>query len=190
MKYFNSPYFEKAKQYYIKLSLREKSMLIVIALFFVLYITYSYIYTPVQEAFANQQIELDQASKNMDILAVMLEKHSKLKARRDEIEAQYEEIEAKESGITLLERLIGSKFSLPPGSFQIKDGTPQEFGGSYEKTSYVVKFKTSDLDKLVSFLKELVHGSNPMILKRLDLKKQGDRIIDVDMDVSSIRKIK
>lgn len=182
--------FQKVVVWFQKLSRREKLLILVPSVLAILFVCYSLILTPVQEAFAKQKEDIKQAQINMEIADTTLKDYFRLKNRREEIEEQYKEIESKESGITVLEGLLRSKLELTPGTFKIVDGTPQAFGGSYEKTQFSVRFNSSDLGKLVAFLQELVHGKSPMILKRLDMKKRGDRAIDVDMDVSSIRRVK
>jgi hypothetical protein len=54
---------------------------------------------------------------------------------------------------------------------------------------FSVRFSTANLETLIGFLQELVHGQRPLILGRLSLQKSriGDRF-DVDLDVSNLRK--
>jgi Type II secretion system (T2SS), protein M len=179
----------KTLLWFSKLSKREKLLIVTPSIVLVLMAFYSLVFTPIQSAFAKQSEELENSQKNVGILSVMLDRYTRLKVRREEIELQYKGIENRENGITLLEGLLRNKLDLAPGAVKIGEGSPQRFGGDFEKTPYTVRFSVSDLSKLVAFLDEVVHGKNPMILKKLDLKKRGDRSIEVDMEVSSIRKL-
>lgn len=179
----------KVKIWFNSLSGREKLMVglpIPVVIFILLH---SMIYTPIVEAFNSQETKLQESTQNIQIIAAMLDKYQRLKNRRANIEEQYKEIEIKESGITLLENMISKHLELPARSFDIKPSEPQEFGGNFEKTSYVIKFSTPELGKLVAFLDELTHGAAPMILRRLDLKVSGINSIEVEIDASSIRRI-
>jgi hypothetical protein len=152
-------YLAKVQKWFNTLSKREQLMVGVPIIGLLIFLFHSSIYAPVSEALANQEAKLVETTQNISIVAAMLEKHEKLKARRAEIEEEYKEIEIKESGTTLLEKIIIKHLNLPPRSFDIKPSDPQAFGGSYEKTSYIIKFSTNELSKLVGFLDELVHAA-------------------------------
>ena len=174
-----------------KLSKRERMLIGLPIPIIVVIFLYSVLYRPIADAFASQRVELEAAQLEIKTVAVMLEKFKTLRARRQELETRYREIEIKEGGLTLLESLIRAKLDPPPGSFTIKEGgsPSREFGGSYEQQNFIVDFTTGDLGKLVAFLQEVVHGPKPLILKRLEMRKQGERL-HVVLDVSSIRRIK
>ena len=174
-----------------KLSKRERLLIGLPIPIVLVILIYSLLYSPIAEAFATQQQEVEAAQLEIKSVALLLEKFKVLRSRRQELETRYREIEIKEGGLTLLESLIRAKLDPPPGSFTIKEGgaPSREFGGNYEQQNFVVDFTTGDLGKLVGFLQEVVHGSKPLILKRLEMRKQGERL-HVVLDVSSIRRIK
>lgn len=174
---------------FLSLSRRERLLICIPVVLVGIFIIHSFIIRPVAEARERQDRKLEEVEQNIKIIAAMLEKHKRLKTRRQEVEEQYKEIEIKEPGITLLERMIAKYLDLPARSFDIRPSDPQQFGGSYEKTSFIIKFSTRELDKLVSFLDELVNGPAPMIIRRLDLKVSGSNSIEVEIDASSIRKV-
>lgn len=183
------PYLDKIKAWYLALSKREKVMVAVPIAGVVIFVLHSSIYLPLSSTLGKQKLQLEETTQNIKIVAAMIDKHEKLKARRAAIEEEYKEIEIKESGITLLEKMISKHLNLPSRSFDIRPSDPQAFGGNFEKTSYIIKFSTNELPKLVAFLEELVHGSAPMILKRLDLKVSGSNALDIEIDASSIRRV-
>ena len=184
------PHLNKAKIWFNQLTSREKVIITVPLFILVLLILHAFIYVPFSAALNNQRDSIEEAMQNMKIIPAMLDKQRRLKIRQKEIEDQYKEIEFKESGLTLTEKLISKHLNLPPNAFSITPGEPQAFGGSYEKTSYIIKFDTSELAKLVAFLEELTHGAAPMIIKRLDMKILNNNALNVEIDASSIRRIK
>lgn len=177
------------RQYFAKLSSREKAILAVAAVMIALVVV-SKSYDWVSGVFEEQTVRLDKAEQDLQAAAAMLQRHAKLRSRRDEIEAMYSEIEIKEGGLSLLERLLRTKANVTSG-FTIKDGPVRQFGGNYEQAPFSVKFPTNNLQTLVDFLTEVVHGPQKMVLTRLDIRKArtGDKL-EVDMDVSSFRKIR
>ena len=171
-----------------KFSRREHAMIAGAALVLVFTLCYL-VYEPIQDAFDAQAVALAEAQGRTRTIGGTLEGYLKLKARRDLIESRYREVEFKEGALSHIENLIRTK-ALVTSGYTIKDNTPRPFGGSYEQVPYSVRFQISSLSALLDFLKEVVHGPRPLILSRLELQKSriGDRL-DVDLDVSSLRKI-
>lgn len=175
--------------YLAKLSVREKVIIGVAALLVSIALV-SKSYDWVSNRFSDQIAELEQAEKDLQAAAVMLQKHAKLRGRRDQIEAMYKEIEIKEGGLSLLERLLRTRASVTSG-FTIKDGQIRQFGGNYEQAPFSVKFPITNLSNLVAFLDEVINGPQRMVLTRLDIRKgRGTDRLEVDMDVTSFRRIK
>lgn len=177
------------RQYLANLSGREKAILAVAAVMIAI-VSVSKSYDWVSSVFAEQTARLEKTQQDLQAAAAMLQRHAKLRTRRDEIETMYKEIEIKEGGLSLLEKLLRTKANVTSG-FTIKDGPVRQFGGNYEQAPFSVKFPTNNLQTLVAFLTEVVHGPQRMVLTRLDLRKSraGDRL-EVDMDVSSFRNVR
>jgi hypothetical protein len=167
---------------------RREILLITAALFMVGLMILSQFYSWVDSKFEEQAAEIEQLENDAQTVSAMLQRYVRLRSRRDEIEASYKQVEIKEGALSLLESLIRTKANVPTG-FTIKDNPPRQFGGNYEQVPFSVKFPISNLPKLVEFLQEVLHGAKPMVVTRLDLRKQrnSDRM-DVDMDVSSFRR--
>ncbi|HMO02763.1 MAG TPA: hypothetical protein PKD37_06860 [Oligoflexia bacterium] len=173
-----------------KLSMRERLLTILAAIVLTLIVIYGLIYQPLKNRLLSNATLFEQRKAEMATLAMMIAENNALKKRKKAIEQAYQEVEIAEGALTLLESMIRLKLGLAPGAFLIKDRDPTPFGGGYEQTSFSIKFTTVELDKLVEFLKELTTGSKPMILKSLSLKRRNiDNKLDVDMEVTSIRKI-
>lgn len=178
----------KAQAGFKSLSRREQALICGgIATLFLMGI-YS-VYEPVREAFDRQELALVEAEGRSKGVSGTLERYMKLKARRDAIEGRYRMIEFEEGALSYLETMIRTKAMVTSG-FTIKDGPPRPFGKNHEQVPFSVRFSTANLETLIGFLQELVHGPRPLILGRLSLQKSriGDRF-DVDLDVSNLRKI-
>ena len=180
-------YSTLAKEQFSKLSRREQGIVAAGVLFVVAMCCY-WIYLPISESFAEVNKHFLDAQIRAKASAGALERYLKLKARKDAIETQYREVEFKEGALSHLENLIRNKAGIASG-FTIKDGQPRPFSGVYEQLPISMKFSTTNVPALVDFLKEIVHGTRPLILSRMDISKprRGDRL-DVDIDVSSLRK--
>ncbi len=183
------PVYQSALTKFQALTKREKGIIILAVLVAISMLLYQ-IYEPIREAFRRQDERLASLELNMKGVGTSIERYMKLKARRDKIEADYKGIEFKEGALSHLETMVRSKAGITNG-FTIKDSQPKEFAGSYEQTPFNIKFTTVSLDTLVEFLKELTHGPRPLIVSKVDLQKSkfADRL-EVDIDASSIRKIK
>lgn len=177
----------QAKEQWAKLSKREQGILAA-GLAFVIFMCAYWIYVPVSEGFQAVEKRFADAQVRARATGGALERYLKLRARKDAIESRYREVEFKEGALSHLENLIRNKAGIASG-FTIKDGQPRAFSGGYEQLPISIKFSTTNVPALVDFLKEVVHGSRPLILSRLDISKprRGDRL-EVDIDVSSLRK--
>lgn len=180
-------YWSQAKTQFAALSGRERS-LIVLCLVAIGFIGLYQIYEPIDAAFRAQAQKLAQIEANVKALGPALERFAKLRTRRDAIEQEYREVEFKEGALSHLENLVKVKAGVNAG-FTIKDAPPKEFGGEYEQTTFSIKFTTSNFPALIDFLRELTHGTRPMILGRLDVQRSrfAERL-EVDIEVSSIRR--
>ena len=177
---------EKARDYYLKLSQREK-MFICLVLIVAAVIGLYEASVPVVDAFEAQSMELIKSEENLGTAAREIARYATLKSRRDEIENLYKAVEIKEGIKTHLENLIKTKAGVTD-QFKIKEGIVKDFGDKYQRASFTVEFTITDLPRLVEYLKELVQGPKPLALTSLKLTKRpaGDAL-DVVLEVSSIR---
>jgi hypothetical protein len=185
---------EKIKALYQKLittlsnfSSREK-MLVFSGIGILLFIGVYQVADLVSEAFAVQRLALENADAELSSLPPLLINYTRLKTRRDEIEGKYKAIEIQEGALSLLEKLVKEKAQAAPGTFTINERT-QAFGTQYQQRTFTIKFRITQVQNLVDFLKEVVSGSRPLLLTRVDVTKSfaGDRL-DVEVDISSIEK--
>ena len=173
-----------------RLSFRERMLVVVAALAVLSLLLYKVAFT-LQEKMAAQKAEIEALDLSRTEVIDSLSRYSTLRARRLAIEEQYKGVEIKEGVRSHLERLLKEKAGVPSDKITIKDLPVNEFGGNYELAPFSVKFVASSMQGLVAFLVEIVHGTRPLVLTELELKKGrvGDRM-EVSVEVSSIRKVK
>ena len=176
--------------WYRGLTPRERYVLIPLAAAFVVsYISYS-VYIPLRDAFDAQATELEKVEQDLKTLPFVLNRYQRLVARKSQIEEEYKEVEIAEGERTFLEKVVQEKVGNASG-FEINLRPVSSFGGNYQQAPFSVKFYTSNLQSVVDFLTEVVLGKKRLLLTKIDINKSraGDRL-EVDVDVSSIRKIK
>lgn len=175
-----------SRQYFATLSSRER-VLVAICGVAVLVSALYLIYAPIEESFAAQERELNDATLKLQNVAAALTRYQKLRARREEVEREFREVEISEGALSYLEELVKTKAGvLNP---QINPRDIRDFGSQYEQAPFQIRFPIVDLTRLVQFLETLVKGPKPFILASLDIKRRpaGDSL-DVELEVSSIRK--
>ena len=177
----------KASQWFSSLSQREKGLTVVAGLIAAMFL-FSSLYTPIAEAFSNQEVQFETSKSSLRDTPRLLRDYLRLTRKRDAIEKRYKEVSFPEGALAHLEKLLLNKAKIPQGQFNIGEKT-QPFGPEYEQEVYTIKFRTTSLSNLADLLKEITKGDKPLLLSRLDLTKSysGDRV-DVDMDVSSLIK--
>jgi hypothetical protein len=171
------------------LSAREKTGLAV-ALLFSVFIALYVLSQRISERFQKQNERYQQTLQRLDKLPATLEQHAGLMQRKAAIEARYQEIQFDEDeALPRLEKLIRNT----PGvntDFSLKNNAPENLGEKYKKTSFEVSLlRTNNFAKLVEFFEELVGGSKPFFIERMEIKKTGlgDQLI-VSLNVSSIHR--
>lgn len=180
--------WDRAVGEYKRFSPRERNLVLAAFATVVLIGTYL-VYEPVAEAFSSQAIAIADAEQSVKRLSLELERYGKFESRRREIENRYKEVEIKEGAFSYLETLLREKAGVNAG-FNIKDTPGRAFGGDFEQVTFLVKFSTTDYERLLQFLKELVYGARPLILGKLDVQmNRRQTALDVDLEVSTIRRI-
>jgi hypothetical protein len=178
-----------AKDYLTKLSDRERGILALAAIMIALFVS-AQAYKRASLVFELQTSEREQLTRDLDAAGVLLERYSKLKAKRNEIENVYKEVEIKEGALSLLERMVEEKAGVPKGQFTIKEMQARQFGGNYEQQPFTINLSVSALEKLTDLLQELVSGPHRMVISRLHVKKAPtlDKL-NVDIDVSTFKRV-
>ncbi len=162
--------------------------LILLAAAVLIFIGIYSVYNPIMEAFAKQNAELAALSEAETNIVPLLERYQKLIVKKSAAEQRYKELEFKEGEVSFLEKLVQERAKIPFGRYTIRPGKEQDFGKAFKLLQFSVKFDTSALDTLISFLSEVVQGERPLIISRLDLKKNPvTNVLSVDIDVRSIR---
>ena len=184
------PYLVKARDAYRGLSPREQKLLLGAVAVVVIFMVFSFI-QPIQNMFLDQSLELSKAEQEVHNIAVEINRYQRLKLRRSQVEQEFKSVEIKEGALSHLESLVKDKAGIAQGAFTIKDQPPKPFGAGYQQTFFSVNFSTTDYPRLIDFLKELVDGPKPLVVKRLDLKRtRGGDKLEIDLEISSITKDK
>jgi len=173
---------------FAKLSARERILSgIAAGTIFIALLVYGII-GPALDAFESQQIELTKLEQDAKTLAILLRRYRELEARRGAIEERYKAVEMREGVRAHLEALVKSKAGIPFG-YNIKSGRELPFGSAYVQENFSLKFDTVNFKGVVDFLDELVRGTRPLILTRLDIRKgRNAENLTVELDVSSLRR--
>lgn len=170
-----------------KLSSGEKR-LILIGLFVIAMLGGYSVFTPITDAFYRQEAELKALTEAERNVVSHLERYQKLIAKKSGVEQRYKELEFKEGEVSFLEKLVQDKAKIPFGRYTIRPGKDQDFGRAFKLLQFSVKFDTSSLESLIAFLTELVQGDRPLIVSRLDIRKNPvTNLLGVELDVKSIR---
>jgi hypothetical protein len=178
------PYTRRAQNEFMKLSLRER-LIVVVAVGILSLFGVSRVVGSVKEAFAIQSQQLTDLEARVQSLPGLVGHYEKRKGRRDTIKAKYKQLERKEGTLSYLERLIRDKVGTTPF---INEGPSQPFGTQYEQTRFSIsKVRASSLEALASLLNELVNGAQPLLVTRLQIEKPFSiNRLDVELDVTSI----
>ena len=171
-----------------KLSAREKIIVSIACGMIAITLAYQ-VYKPVRNAFQDQARRAERIQEQLKPVSTAIARYSRLKARKAAIELAYKEVEIKEGMLSNLENLVRNQAGISSG-FTIHDRPEKTIGDNYRQAPFSIKFVITDFPRLISFLKELVHGEHPMILTKLDLKKRpaGDAL-EVEMEVNSVYRV-
>jgi hypothetical protein len=177
---------EKTVRYLKNLTLRERAIIAILFGGLAVFGLYDLV-TRVQAVFEEQQGRLAEAENATTKVSELLGRYVKLKAHRDAIEREYRGVEIKEGVYAHLENLVRTKLGITAG-FTIKDNPAKDIGRNFEQTTYLITFEVPALEPLVELLRELVNGTRPLLLSRLEVSKtsRGDKL-KVELDVVSIK---
>lgn len=180
----------KGKDWYHTLARREQVIVVGGMLVLVVLLLQVMVIDPVASYLQAQREELELVRKDMQALPHVLARYQRLVRRQDNIEKLYQKIELSEGAFAHLEDLVKNKAGIPAASFDIKEDMPIKFGNQYEQIPYRIRFKITDYPRLIDFLQEVVHGSKPLIISTIDMRKSrlGDHI-QVDMQVNGVRRV-
>ncbi|MCB0317170.1 MAG: hypothetical protein KDD56_00330 [Bdellovibrionales bacterium] len=173
-------------QQYAKLSAQERS-LIIVALILVSLFILAPIYDEIESIFTKQTQKLKTVQANVKLTPKKIAEYLSLKKRRDEVKERYKKVELKQGVRSHIESLI-SKHIGNDASPTIQNLNLKQIGQGYVQEPFKVNFNASDLKSLSKFLKDLVEGSQPLVLSRLVIRssRSGERL-EVSLDTSSIR---
>jgi hypothetical protein len=181
---------QKALAAFQKLSVRERGLIVGGLATLIGMGIYSFVITPVQEAFSRQARIRSELEKSIEAVPDMIGRYAKLVKRRQEIESFYEKLGLQKPPLTHLEDLLRSTAKIAPGSYTVTTRNQPDFAGKYKHLSYAVRFDTTSLENATNFLRELVKGEQPMLLSQLTIeRKLSSDSISVQVEVSSFERI-
>jgi hypothetical protein len=142
---------------------------------------------PIQGAFSAQEQRLAELERFANATPAVVERFSRLKSRREQLEARFREIEFKEGALSYIENLVRQQPGVAPG-FDIREGTPRSFGKAFEQLPFGVRFQTTSASGFVDFLKSVARGERSLLITKLEIQKprRGDRL-EVDLELNTIR---
>lgn len=168
------------------LSTREK--LAILAAFLILSaILIQSLSLPIIAAFDRQKRKLAKLEQDWQELNTIGTTYSSLRQRFDVVQSQFQGREFKEGVRSHIEKLIREQLKLQAGQYTIGAGVKRPLAGSYSLAPFSIKFDSTSLEQLVSFLEELVQGPQGLLLTKLEIVKsrRGDKLT-ISADVSSI----
>ena len=165
----------------------REQLLMLGAIIVAVYISGSMLTEKVSYAFHTQSEDIERLGKDLKALPFVLERYKKLQSRKKDIENEFKSLEMDEGLLSILESILKSK--LGSSKFNIEPRKEMKFGNDYEQIPASVKFSVGDIRTLVAVLQEITEGKQKLLVTRLDVQKNriGDAL-DIDMDVSSLRK--
>jgi hypothetical protein len=171
-----------------KLSLREK-LLCFAAFIAVASFVVSWSVENVRQRFEVQSLEIESSQRAVQEVAKGLVLYAQLSEKKRAIEERYKQIEIAEGVRSHIEELLKTRGGITSG-YTIREQPTTSFGGNYELAPYSIRFSSTSVSNVITFLGELVHGPKPLILTDLEIKRTriGDRL-DININVNTIRRI-
>lgn len=143
---------------------------------------------PINKLINQKQTEATNLERDSKTIAFLLERYRILLDKRRELEDRFKEVELGEAPRSYLQKIIADKVNIT-GLPSINNLPVIEFGGGYELVPFSVQFKTTNLEGLVDFLVEVVQGKRPLILSKIEIRKNPiARDLDVAVEVNTIQK--
>jgi type II secretory pathway component PulM len=168
---------------------REKVIGSVAALFIGVTVIYPALVAPVQDAFSEQSRKLRELRNTYSVTPDILERYSKLVARRKDIDAFYSKVDLSSEPLSYLEGLL-KESAQATGAYNVTPRDGVQLGGKYAHKFFMVNFQTASYENLVAFLKALTSGKQPMLISQINLEKRsGGETLNVQLEVSGFESI-
>ncbi len=176
----------KGVAWFYALSQREQGMVVAGALVLMV-VGLNQAYTPIRDVYTHQADRLAELHRHATAAPAVVERYSRLGARREQLEKRFKEIEFKEGALSYIENLVRQQPGVAPG-FDIREGTPKAFGKSFEQQPFLVRFQTTNAAGFVEFLRSVTRGERSLLISKLEIQKprRGDRL-EVDLELNTIR---
>lgn len=168
---------------------REKVIAAVAVLVIAITVIYPTFVQPVFAAFSEQSQELVRLRKAYEETPKSLERYAKLLSRRRDIDAFYNNADLSSEPLSYIEGLLKNT-AQAAGTYNVTPKEGVQLGGKYAHRFFDVNFQTTSYENLVSFLKALTSGKQPMLISKMDLVKSGaSEVLTVKLEVSGFEPI-
>jgi type II secretory pathway component PulM len=174
----------KIATYWNQRSPREKVIGVVAIAFLAVTVVYPSLIVPIGEAFSEQSRKLRELKNTYSVTPDILERYSKLVARRKDIDSFYSKVDLSSEPLSYLESLLKDT-AQAGGTYNVTPRDGVQLGGKYSHKFFVVNFQTASYENLVAFLKALTSGKQPMLISQINLEKRaGGENLNVQLEVS------
>ena len=168
---------------------REKVIGTAALAFIAVTVVYPALIAPITEAFSEQSRKLRELKNTYSVTPDILERYSKLVARRKDIDAFYSKVDLSSEPLSYLESLL-KDYAQAAGTYNVTPREGVQLGGKYAHKFFMVNFQTASYENLVAFLKALTSGKQPMLISQLYLEKRsGAENLAVQLEVSGFESI-
>jgi hypothetical protein len=168
---------------------REKVVAGIAGVFLGITVVYPTCIEPIVAAFAEQSSRIESLQNTYSVTPDILDRYSKLVVRRKEIDSFYSQADLSADPLSYLEGLL-KETAQAAGSYEVTPRQGMQLGGKYSHKFFLVKFKTASYENLVSFLRALTSGKQPMLISQINLDKQGaGDSLSVQLEVSGFESI-
>jgi ABC-type multidrug transport system fused ATPase/permease subunit len=169
-----------------KLSGREKGLIVLVCGVGLILLSVR-VGKEVNKIFLQQSEELKALRAAVVETAEIIKTYQEAAERKEAIEQAFKQIGRPEGILSHLERTVQNAIS-ETTTPDISPQAPRPFGGGYEQLPYRISFRSSELGRIVTLLKNLTYGTPRYLMTSLELNPRGGQLIDVVIEVSSITK--
>lgn len=177
-----------AREQFDNLSSREKMLLYVASLTLVLFGIGFFIFDVIYPAFDKQSQVLTKIERELDTLPRLLSEYTDILNQEKEMEARFNSSDPNVDIPSYIENIINEIEGQSISAAITPRGAASDLGERFRRKSFDIKFTTADMKPLVLFLDKISHGSQPLLITKIELKRLGTGAsIRVAVELTSIR---
>lgn len=181
---------DNLKKFWFERSAREKTLLSGLGAFFAAMLIWPLIIRPISGVFSRQSQELEELTLTYSAAPDILARYAKLTTRRKELEKFYSGVDISSDPLSYLEKLLRDTARASVNEYTVNPREGANLGGKYAHKLFMVNFKSSSLENVAAFLKELTSGPQPMLVSQINLDKpRAASTLNVQLEVSGFEPI-